>query len=448
MENKSKDNPIYKKLSRKSKSKFPLLYSSPNNIPHKRKIRNSESLTYRNNKFFLSLNETFLKRNYSKFIDKINKQKNYFNNNILSKNDLDTLLYKLKKNYNLITTITQKRNLEINKLNVTLQTEQEKLKKIIDFQEIELPEEKISLKKIGDTKMTKEELEKYLRDLVDEKRELDYKVYISNQYSKTVQYMLEEERKKVLNIQDEINQIQEKLNNFKRYHNLINDNLAKTKLKNNNYNELNEKLQNDINLANKIIKNNNEKNENLESKIILKEEKMDNLKQKIICLKESNKEEFEAYKEEIFNKIIKSKEDEEEKNKKEKKYIDIIYCLYILQKYFINQKKFDFQKLYSSKEYITIINNDNKSYNNNEINNNEENKIYINNKEENKNNDKNNNIIELKRIFNEINLKKENIFDFISKLSSRIVFNKKCLDNFHKKEISLNEKKENYSEKI
>ena len=53
--------------------------------------------------------------------------------------------------------------------------------------------------------------------------------------------MLDEEKKKILNIQEEINQIQEKLNNFKRYHNLICDNLNKTKLKNNNYIELNEK---------------------------------------------------------------------------------------------------------------------------------------------------------------------------------------------------------------
>ena len=166
MENKTKNEALLKKAIKKYKSNFPLLYSSPNRKYNKRK---SVALANRNKNLFNSLNETFIKRNYSNYIDKINSRKIFYNNNIISKNDLDSILFKLKQNYNLITTITQKRNLEIEKLNVILETEKEKLKKIIDFQEIELPEEKISLKKIGDTKMAKEELEIHLRELVNEK---------------------------------------------------------------------------------------------------------------------------------------------------------------------------------------------------------------------------------------------------------------------------------------
>ena len=441
MEKKITNDFLYQKINKQKKSKFPVLYSSPKTIYNKRKIQKSESLTnrnygnltYRNNLFYNSINETFYKRNYDKYLDKINKQKSFFNNNIISKKDLDILLYKLKKNYNLITTITRKRNSEIDTLNRTLQTEQDKLKKIIDFQEIELPEEKISLKKIGDTKMSKEELEKYLKDLLDEKRELDNKIYISNQYTKTVQYMLDEEKRKILITQNEINEIQEKINNFKRYHDLISDNLNKTKLKDKNYNELNKKIQKDINLANQIINNNNDKNDYLENKIILKEDKNDNLKHKIISLKQSNKEEFKIYKDDIINKIQKSREDEEEKNRKDKKYIDIIYCLYILQKFFLQQQNFDFQKIVSSKEYKTIISG---NYD-----------IFFNNKLD-KENENSDNFLELKKIFNGINIEKENIFDFISKLSSKIIFNKNCLDNLHQKELSLIEKKDKYSEKI
>ena len=440
MENKTKNDALFKKTIKKYKSNFPLLYGSPN-----RKYNNGKnpSLTNRNKNLFNSINETFIKRNYSNYIEKINSKNMFYNSNILSKNDLDSILYKLKQNYNLITTITQKRNLEIEKLNTNLETEKEKLKKIIDFQEIELPEEKISLKKIGDTKMTKEELEIHLRELVNEKRQLDEKVFIANQYSKTVQYMLDEEKKKVLNIQDETNQIQEKLNNFKRYHNLISDNLNKTELKNNNYIELNEKLQNDIDLANKIISMNNEKNEILDNRIFSKEEKMDNLKNKIISIKETNKDEFDNYTEDIFKKIIKSKEDEEEKSKKEKDYVNIVYCLYILQKYFIEQENFDFDKLFRSKEYKAIINENYEM----DINRQEKNVGTDNiNKDKGENNDLK--INELKKIFKIINLKKETIFNYISKLSSRISFNKNCLNNLHLKEISLIEKRENYIKKV
>ena len=480
MEKKTK-NHLYKKIINNSKPNFPLLYTSPYKKSNKKIKENNNDLNNKNTNLFNSMRESFLKRNYDSYIEKINNQNNNLNNNILSKKELDSILFNLKQDYNLITTITQKRNDEIIKLNTTLETEQEKLKKIIDFQEIELPEEKISLKKIGDTKMTKEEIEKHLRDLVNEKSELDYKVNIANEYSKTVKYMLDNEKKKVLNIQDETNQIQEKLKNFNRYHNLISDNLNKTKVKNNNFFELSEKLQNDINLADKVINNNNEKKENLKNDIISKEEKVDDLKQKMKLLKAQNEEEFERYKENIYEKIQKTKEDKEEKIKREKEYIDIIYCLYILQKYFIEKDIFDYSELLLSKEYKTIINQNyeikinNKNENNMDNDNNKN--ISFNNKpnnEESINKDiiskselnnptninhtinkdksfKKNIILNLDEIthkFDEINLSKKSIFDYISRLSSKISFNKNSLDNFHKKEISLIEKKEQYFEKV
>ena len=167
---------------------------------------------------------------------------------------------------------------------------------------------------------------------------------------------------------------------------------------------------------------------------------MNNLKNKILSIKETNKDEFDNYSEDILEKIIKSKEDEEEKTKKEKDYINIIYCLYILQKYFIEQENFEFDKLFMSKEYKAIIN---ENYEIN-INKQEKNIGLDNNKGE--NNDIN--INELRKIFKVINLRKESIFNYISKLSSRISFNKNCLNNLHLKEISLIEKREKYIKKV
>ena len=386
-------------------------------------------------------------------MEKINNKKNNFTSQILSENDLNVLLYKLKNKYNLITTINQKRNLELEKLNSSLLAKQEKLNKIIDFQEIELPEEKISLKKIKNTKMTREELEKNLRDLDNEKRELDSKVYIANQYSKTLQYMFDEEKKKILNIHDETDQIQKKLNNLQRYHKLIIDNMNKTNLKNNNFNELNEKLQKDINLSNKIIKENNEKNEFLERKIIEKQKKIYKLKKKITSLKIQNKKEIEKYKEDIYEKIRKSKENVEEKNKTERKYIKIIYCLYILQKYFIEPKQLDYEKLSLNKFYKAFINDNYEIDYNNEEKINEENINNSKDKGENKILTLNNSSLklkldEIKNMFNDINIKREIIFDYISKLLSRIAFNKNCLNYYHSNELSLIDKKEEYLNKV
>ena len=155
---------------------------------------------------------------------------------------------------------------------------------------------------------------------------------------------------------EENNDIQDKLNNYEKYNLLINENLEKTKIKNNNYLELSSQLQKNIDLANKIISDNNEKNKILENRIVNKEEKVDNLKQTIDFMRQRNKEDLIKYKEDHYEKIMKSKEDQEEKIKKEKKYIDIIYCLYVLQKYFIKQESFIPSLMKKSKEYNSIIN--------------------------------------------------------------------------------------------
>ena len=83
---------------------------------------------------------------------------------------------------------------------------------------------------------------------------------------------------------------------------------------------------------------------------------MENLRQTIDFMKQKNKENFIKYKEDHFEKISKSKENQEEKIRKERKYVDIIYCLYVLQKCFIEQDSYASNLLHTSKEYNAIIN--------------------------------------------------------------------------------------------
>ena len=413
------------------------------------------------------------------------------NTNILSKTDLETILFNLKKNYNLIMSITQQGNLELKTLNNNLEVEEEKLNKLIDFKEIELPEEKISLRKLGDTNMTKEQLRNHLFELLNEKRGLDEQVNIANEYTKTVEHMIVGEKKKLRKMQEETNQIQEKLKNYHKYDLLLKENLQKTKIKNNNYLDLSHQLQKNIDLANNIINSNNEKNKTLENKIINKEEGVDSLKQTIDFMKQQNKENFLKYKEDNYEKIFRTKETQEEKIKKEKKYIDIIYCLYILQKYFIEQDIFSFSYLKSSKEYNSIIN-DNYQIDI-KVPKNEENRNSFNEKtklidDSNLNENsimrksaftkstkevfrklgktktymipnlraskilqaktQNMTLNQLKDILNQINLKKEEIFDYISKLSAKISLYQYNLNNLHAKEISLNDKKHDFFDRV
>ena len=490
MKNKNK---IRKSLSKKIRAKlnFPLLSASPEKNIYNQSIGHNLNLSQRNSYASNSFNDSFLQRNYQNYLMKQRVNSVRLNTNILSKTDLETILFNLKKNYNLIMSITQQGNLELKTLNNNLEIEEEKLNKLIDFKEIELPEEKISLRKLGDTNMTKEQLRNHLFELLNEKRGLDEQVNIANEYTKTVEHMIVGEKKKLRKMQEETNQIQEKLKNYHKYDLLLKENLQKTKIKNNNYLDLSHQLQKNIDLANNIINSNNEKNKTLENKIINKEEGVDSLKQTIDFMKQQNKENFLKYKEDNYEKIFRTKETQEEKIKKEKKYIDIIYCLYILQKYFIEQDIFSFSYLKSSKEYNSIINDnyqiDIKDPKNEENRNsfNEKTKL-IDDSNLNENSimrksaftkstkevfrklgktktymipnlraskilqakTQNMTLNQLKDILNQINLKKEEIFDYISKLSAKISLYQYNLNNLHAKEISLNDKKHDFFDRV
>ena len=483
-------NTISKKI--RTKLDFPLLSSSPEKNSFNKTMSQKFNLSNKNSYISNSGNDSFIQRNYQSYLEKSKTALGRLNTKILSESDLATILFNLKKNYNLIMTVTEQGNLELEHLNNTLEIEEEKLNKLIDFKEIELPEEKISLRKLGDTNMTKEQLRNHLFELLNEKRGLDEKVNIAKEYTKTVEYMIAGEKKKLRKMQEETNQIQEKLNNYNKYNVLIKENLQKTKLKNNNYLDLSKQLQNNIDLANNIINDNNEKNKTLENRIINKEEKVDSLRQTIDFMKQQNKESFSKYKEDNYEKISRTKEDQEEKIKKERKYIDIIYCLYILQKYFINQDIFSFNYLLSSKEYNSIINDnyeislkdplledqfsilkeksklmDDSSLNENDrIRNNSllyksskdifrkfnKNKTFmVQNLKSSKNvlpKSQNITLNKLKEILNDINFSKDEIFDYISKLSAKIALYQYNLNNLHGKEISLNDKKHNYFDRV
>ena len=483
-------NTISKKI--RTKLDFPLLSSSPEKNSFNKTMSQKFNLSNKNSYISNSGNDSFIQRNYQSYLEKSKTALGRLNTKILSESDLATILFNLKKNYNLIMTVTEQGNLELEHLNDTLEIEEEKLNKLIDFKEIELPEEKISLRKLGDTNMTKEQLRNHLFELLNEKRGLDEKVNIAKEYTKTVEYMIAGEKKKLRKMQEETNQIQEKLNNYNKYNVLIKENLQKTKLKNNNYLDLSKQLQNNIDLANNIINDNNEKNKTLENRIINKEEKVDSLRQTIDFMKQQNKESFLKYKEDNYEKISRTKEDQEEKIKKERKYIDIIYCLYILQKYFINQDIFSFNYLLSSKEYNSIINDnyeislkdplledqfsilkeksklmDDSSLNENDrIRNNSllyksskdifrkfnKNKTFmVQNLKSSKNvlpKSQNITLNKLKEILNDINFSKDEIFDYISKLSAKIALYQYNLNNLHGKEISLNDKKHNYFDRV
>ena len=171
------NNSLPKILHTNKKSKYPKLYESSLSFYN---TRNKDSKFDSTSDFFV--------RNYDNYLSKINRRKKFYNSRLMSETELNNLLYKLKSYYSDVITINNKKEESLILLKEALKYEQFKLNQVIEFQDIELPDEKISVKNFNELKLTKNEVEKKLRNLLKEKQNLDELLKNAGEYFKTIEY--------------------------------------------------------------------------------------------------------------------------------------------------------------------------------------------------------------------------------------------------------------------
>ena len=152
-------------------------------------------------------------------------------------------------------------------------------------------------------------------------------------------------------IKKETNIIAERINNVKQYQRIIDYNLGKEKIKISEEKILEDKLGKGMELIEQVNLAQKEKNERLNKIIYEKERQVEELKARLLAIKRQNKIENLEYQNEIKKKIETAKEFGENQRLKEKKVAEIIYCLYLIQNYFINEENFDREKMKKSAEY-------------------------------------------------------------------------------------------------
>ena len=162
----------------------------------------------------LSKKSHFFTRNYDNYLEKI-RQRNKINSRLKSELELNSLLYKLKNFYSEVIAINKKKNDNLIFLKKTLDFEEFKLNQVIEFQDIELPDEKISVKNVNELKFSKTEVEKQLRSMMKEKQHLDEVINNATEYFRTIEYMCEEEKNRFKEIKAETNVVEEKIHIWK-----------------------------------------------------------------------------------------------------------------------------------------------------------------------------------------------------------------------------------------
>ena len=182
-----------------------------------------------------TFSSNFFTRNYEHYLEKVKQRNKIYNSSLKTEAELNSLLFKLKKYYSEVIAINKKKEETLNFLKTTLGFEQFKLNQVIEFQDIELPDEKISVRNFNELKLTKNEVEIQLRNLMKEKQHLDELIKNASEYFKTIEYMCEEEKNRFKEIKGETNIIEQRINNVSQYQKIVDYNIEKEIIRRKNF---------------------------------------------------------------------------------------------------------------------------------------------------------------------------------------------------------------------
>ena len=298
---------------------------------------------------------TFLERNYDSYIKKILREKKLSNSSMINSYKLNSYLFDLRKYYDELSTYNKSTLNKIELMSKTLREEFEKRKKMEELKEIDLPDERVGVKNFNfnSHNLSRRNIEKILFSLINKKKLIADSLKDQVDYNQTLEYMLEVEMNKIIAKKQEEQKIMDKINGLKKYQKIIDNNILQTFKNQTSYKILNKGVFKDIKLVQKINDNQSMNSEKLDYIIKQKEEEIKLLEEKIKELKRQENTERTLTKNELKEKIIIAKEYEIKKNKDEKRCVEVINTLSLLQKFIYNNsdKSFDNNKLVQTKEY-------------------------------------------------------------------------------------------------
>ena len=348
---------IKKDQKRTFKSSFPSLINSYNSQNNTNLMNSSMNKIMDNNNnttkiLAKSSSEVILKGINSKYVLDIGKEKKNFPPHQKNQEELEEILFMLKTHYNSLIHIISENNNQIKDLEKNIQIKENKLEKMYFFEDFELPDEKLIVKDSVDE--PKSLITKRINKLIKKKDKIHSNVENSNQDLKIFENLYNQEKNNLQEIKRDISRIKKKLTEKDKIIKLFETNLAENSHKTMHLNKFSHSLDKNISLAYEVIRNQENKSKELELRIKKKEKKVNKLKNIIQNIKYKNKTFYKGYIAQKYNEIESGNEREKSRIEKEKNIIEVIYCLYVIQKYFFEPNSFDKEGLKSSKEYINL----------------------------------------------------------------------------------------------
>ena len=126
---------------------------------------------------------------------------------------------------------------------------------LYEFNHIELENERISVKNFNELIVSKSQIESDLHRLVQEKEELAFKYNNELEYSKTIEYMYENEKMNLERLHNSTKVVENKIAMIKKHKKDLDDNVKQRNKKRKNFKCVIDKLQNEISMIQNVVKN-------------------------------------------------------------------------------------------------------------------------------------------------------------------------------------------------
>jgi hypothetical protein len=286
--------------------------------------------------------------------------------NMYSMNRLNTMLHKLKNYYNDMNNIRKSKELQVEILDKKKISNQKQIQSKENFGDIEFPTEKISIQNYQNLKETKEDIQKKIENLIEQKNQIITNYNNEIEYGNTLNNLIEIEKKNYKDLNEHFFDIKDKLCIIKAAKKNIDINKQEYGKKNQMFTNFKKIQLIECNRLDSVLayqeKNNSEIVEGL--KKLMQEN--DNFKIELLE-KESNLEQnFKRKRERLLEEINLGEKIKEEKSIEQNKLIKLVLGLDLIKKYFIDLDKKNIEinsnnllksedyKIFISKDYLLI----------------------------------------------------------------------------------------------
>lgn len=305
---------------------------------------------------------SFLDRNYTSQLHKC-EHKTF---KLITENELHSILFTLKKYYNTISKENEKAKLELKdtkKTNKELIHKEQELRNAKEFS-VNQKEKIIVLNARENTDYIKATITKLDTDLNDIKSRHKFE----EEYTSTVNHMIEGDKLQLMKINEAITIIEEKLKDISKAHRVLKENTVQKDIILQNYDKCLSTIDHQIEDVEKVLETQDSKQRKIDQSTQRKEGRVEKLKQVLHNKTTIKKEEIEIYKSDMIQQLDEYRFKKDQLVKRETKFIDLILGMNIIKKYFIdnNNKDIDLRALKESEDYKVFCSNQYQIINSNE----------------------------------------------------------------------------------